>query len=252
MSEIPAVHRHSAGRVVLLADVHLDATRPAMLGRFRGLCERAAGAGHPVYILGDLFEAWIGDDDDDALAEDVVAALAALTAGAPAWFMPGNRDFLVGERFLRRTGLGWLDDPALVELFGRRALLCHGDTLCTDDVAYQRFRAEARTAAWREAFLARPLAERRRLAAGLRDDSRDAMADKDAGAMDVNADAVADALRRHDAELLVHGHTHRPARHEHDVDGRRAERWVLADWYHDPAVLVADADGTRPVAPEDV
>ena len=251
MTDIAAAHQHSRGRVLFLADLHLDSARPGMLRRFESFCRRAARRGDPVYILGDLFEAWIGDDDDDPLARSVTAMLAALTdAGTPTWFMAGNRDFLVGERFLAATGAGWLEDPTLVDLFGARTLLCHGDTLCTDDHAYQRFRAEVRTAAWQSAFLDRPLAERRRVAADLRANSREAMASKDGGSMDVNAEAVEAAVRAAGADRLIHGHTHRPGRHEHVVDGRPVERWVLADWYEAPGVLVADPDGLSPCAPE--
>lgn len=247
------VQRHRHGHVLLLADLHLDAARPVMLERFQAFCRRAAQRGDPVYLLGDVFEAWIGDDDDGPVARAVTTALAELTgAGAPVWFMPGNRDFLVGGDFLARTGVTWLDDPAIVDLHGVRTLLCHGDTLCTGDLAYQRFRSQVRSPEWREQFLARPLSERRALAAGLRDDSQEATGAKTRDAMDAAPEAIAEAVRTHRAERMIHGHTHRPARHVHEIDGREVERWVLADWYREPAVLVAGADGLALRTPEDL
>ncbi len=240
-----SIPRHRAdGPVLFVADLHLEPARPAMIEAFRAFCAGPARAAQALYILGDLFEVWIGDDDDDPDLASIQDALAGLTAaGVPAWFMAGNRDFLVGERFFRRTGLQPLGDEQLIDLFGVRTLLCHGDTLCTDDVDYQRFRARVRDPGWQREFLAQPLAERRRIAGGLRSDSGDAMAAKEAAAMDVNADAVAAAFARTGAERLVHGHTHRPGRHELTVDGRRVERWVLGDWYEHASMLVATAAG---------
>jgi UDP-2,3-diacylglucosamine hydrolase len=247
------VHRHRHGHVILLADLHLDAARPAMLERFRSFSRRAAQRSDPVYLLGDVFEAWIGDDDDGPVARTVMSALAELTgAGTPVWFMPGNRDFLVGADFLARTGVTWLEDPTIIDLHGVRTLLCHGDTLCTGDIAYQRFRSQVRSAEWREAFLARPLSERRALAAGLRADSGEATGTKTSEAMDATSEAIAEAVRTHHAERIIHGHTHRPARHVHAIDGGEVERWVLADWYREPAVLVAGPGGLSFRAPEDL
>lgn len=241
-----ALPRHDGQQPVLfIADLHLDPARPEMIGRFEDFCAHGARAAQALYILGDLFEVWIGDDDDDPALERVLDALGALTqaAGVPAFFMTGNRDFLVGPRFYARTGLQPLPDEHLIELFGRRALLCHGDTLCTDDVDYQRFRTMVRDPDWMRDFLERPLAERRHLAENLRNDSGKAMAAKERAAMDVNADAVADAVARHHAELLIHGHTHRPGHHRHTAGGRHFERWVLADWYREASMLAATPGG---------
>jgi len=239
----PAPSHHGHEPVLFVADLHLDPARPEMIKRFEEFCAGPARAAQAVYILGDLFEVWIGDDDDDPQVARVLDAVAALVhaAGIPAWFMVGNRDFLVGDRFHEYTGLQPLPDEQLIDLFGRRALLCHGDTLCTDDVDYQRFRAMVRDPAWRREFLERPLAERRHVAENLRLDSGEAMADKSADAMDVNEAAVVDALRRHRADCLIHGHTHRPGMHTHHVDGRSVERWVLGDWYESASMLVATA-----------
>lgn len=237
--------RHERGPVMFIADLHLDRHHPGV-ERFRALCAGRARAAAALYVLGDLFDAWIGDDDPEPVHAAVIEALAGLTAaGVPAYFMAGNRDFLIGEDFLRRTGLTALSDPTVVDLFDRRTLLCHGDTLCTDDVDYQRFRAQVRGAEWQREFLAKPLDERRRIADGLRGGSRDAMADKASAIMDVNTEAVTAALREHGADWLIHGHTHRPARHEHAIGDAIAERYVLSDWDREPSILVADRKGIR-------
>lgn len=237
--------RHDRGPVLFIADLHLDRDHPGV-ERFRALCAGRARTAAALYILGDLFDVWIGDDDPEPVHASVIEALAGLTAaGVPAYFMAGNRDFLIGDDFLRRTGLQALTDPTVIDLFGRRTLLCHGDTLCTDDVAYQQFRVQVRSRDWQREFLAKPVDERRRIADGLRGGSRDAMADKSSAIMDVNAGAVDAALREHGADWLIHGHTHRPARHTHAIDQRTAERYVLSDWDDEPSMLVAEAGGLR-------
>jgi len=241
-------HRYTDGIVLFLADLHLDPPRPAMIERFVAFCRNDARRADAVYLLGDLFEVWIGDDEDNPGLAPVVESLAMLTAaGIATYFMAGNRDFLVGDDFLRRTGVQRIDDPLAIDLFGTRTVLCHGDTLCTDDVAYQAFRARVRTPAWQQEFLARPLAERRQIAEGLRGDSVAAMADKETATMDVNPDALAQLVREHGAERVIHGHTHRPARHDERIDGRAVERWVLGDWYHSASMLRATPGGLEPV-----
>ncbi len=229
--------------VLFLADLHLDPARPAMLQAFHAFCAGPARQARAVYILGDLFEAWIGDDDDHPAWAEVTASLAALTArGIALYFMPGNRDFLVGEAFLEATGAIGLADIELIDLGGRRTVLCHGDTLCTGDTAYQAFRARVRAADWQREFLARPLADRRALAAGLREDSGSAMSGKTVAAMDVQPEAVRTLCRKHRAERIIHGHTHRPTHDRWDVDGRSVDRWVLAAWF-DTARFARARDG---------
>ena len=198
-----------------------------MLDSLTRLLRADAGDVDAIYILGDLFEVWVGDDDDSPLSCTVRAALAAAARRCPVFVMRGNRDFLFGERFAADTSATLVPDPTVAEVDGERVLLAHGDAYCTADAEYQRARARLRSAAWQQEVLAQSLTERRRLAATLRAESRAANANKPDNIMDVTPQAVANALADADAATLVHGHTHRPA--IHDVgDGRR--RIVLGDW----------------------
>ena len=218
--------------VLFISDLHLDATRPEATHAFhRFLQDRAANA-EALYILGDLFEAWVGDDDDAALAGAVVEALAKLTnGGTPTFFAHGNRDFLVGEEFARQSGISLLEESSVVELGDQRVLLMHGDSLCIDDHDYQQFRAMVRSPDWQAQFLALPLTARRALAAQARDASRISTRGKPMEIMDVNTAAVEQIMRAHGTRRLIHGHTHRPAVHELDLDGAPATRTVLGDWF---------------------
>ena len=202
----------------------------------------AASAG-ALYVLGDLFEYWVGDDDLDDPFNAVVAGFFRryVAGGRSLYVLHGNRDFLIGERFARETGATLLQDPALIG----DTLLMHGDTLCTDDADYQAWRRTARSEAWQRDFLAKPLAERRGVVRGLREKSKEVIQAKPADIMDVNDDAVREALRRHAARRLIHGHTHRPGRHAVEVDGRRCERWVLPDWYGAGGYLEIAGDKAR-------
>ena len=186
-----------------------------------------AGGADAIYILGDLAEVWVGDDDDSASANALREALGAAAARRPVFVMRGNRDFLLGDRFAADTGVALIPDPSVINVDGQRVLVAHGDAYCTRDVAYQRARAQLRSPQWRARVLAKPLAERRALAARLRAESAAAGANKAAHIMDVTPAAAAAALAAADAPLLVHGHTHRPA--IHDLDGGR-RRIVLGDW----------------------
>ena len=202
-----------------------------------------------LYILGDLFESWVGDDGlelpfNKRVAEDLTRAARA----TPMFFMHGNRDFLVARRFSDETGVRLIEDPAIVDLYGRRTLLMHGDTLCTDDVQYQAFRKQVRDPRWQQAVLSRPLAERLAMARGLRGESEGAKQGKSMEIMDVSPTAVEAAFRDNDCDLLIHGHTHRPMRHVHDVDGRERERWVLTDWYERGGYLEVTPQSQRFIA----
>lgn len=224
---------------LFIADLHLDASRPQITRLFEHFLagEEARGA-DAVYILGDLVEAWVGDDDDAELPERIAMVTRALReAGVPVYFMVGNRDFLLGEAFAQRAGITLLDDGTVHDLYGRATLLMHGDLLCTDDVAYQTVRRQVRTPEWKAQILAMPLDARRAFAAKAREDSRAHTGATMETIMDVNADAVAAAMRQAGVTRLIHGHTHRPAIHRFDLDGQPAERIVLGDWYEQGSVL---------------
>lgn len=218
---------------LFVSDLHLSESRPAANEAFFAFVEGKARSAEALYILGDLFEYWVGDDDVEEPFNAVIAGfLRALSrSGVKLAVMQGNRDFLFGQRFCDETGARLLPDPTVVELGGVRTLLMHGDTLCTRDTDYQEWRRVARSAEWQRDFLKRPRPARRELALEMRERSSLAIGAKAMEIMDVDDDAVREALRRHGVTRLIHGHTHRPGRHEIEVDGRRCERWVLPDWY---------------------
>jgi UDP-2,3-diacylglucosamine hydrolase len=225
-------------KALFISDLHLDPEQPAIARQFLGLLAGDARSASALYILGDLFEVWLGDDDPDPAAREIVAALRELTAsGVPCRFMHGNRDFLVGDRFARDTGCELLADGTIVELFGERVLLMHGDVLCTDDHSYQRLRRILRNPATLWAFRHMSLAQRRRLARRLRAGSRMHVGETPPEIMDVNPMAVAGAMSLAGVRTMVHGHTHRPAIHSLEIDGQPARRIVLGDWHAHGSVL---------------
>ena len=234
-------------RTLFISDLHLAAVRPQATAAFFAFLEHEAARCAALFILGDLFEYWIGDDDlGDPFNASVAQALArAVARGVKVSVMHGNRDFLIGSEFCRVAGATLLEDPHAVDLRGRRAILMHGDTLCTDDHDYQNWRRTARSPAWQRDFLSASLGERRERIVALRAKSKEVIQVKPAEIMDVNEDAVRSALRKHGSDLLIHGHTHRPARHKLNVDGNACERWVLPEWYGPGGYLVADAAGLR-------
>lgn len=230
---------------IFISDLHLCPTRPAINALFARFIRDTAPQAEALYILGDFFEYWAGDDD---LADPFHAAIARQLArlaqsGTRIYLMHGNRDFLIGADFLRAAGATLLPDPTLIDLYGQATLLMHGDTLCSDDMAYQNFRAQVRSPEWQRTFLTTPLAARKAQIEALRKQSEQAKSTKPAEIMDTNADTVATTLRAHGYPRLIHGHTHRPARHVHEVDGKRCERWVLPDWYETGGYLRCDAAG---------
>lgn len=218
---------------LFISDLHLSEDRPAANERFFSFLEETARGADSLYILGDFFESWIGDDD---LAYPFNAVIAGVLRelsrhGVAIYLMHGNRDFLIGPRFCDATGATLLEDPTVVELEGEKTLLMHGDTLCTDDLDYQAWRRTARSGTWQREFLGKSLDERRRAVGGMREKSKEVVQAKPAEIMDVNADAVREAMQRHGVKRLIHGHTHRPGRHAVDLGKVRGERWVLPDWY---------------------
>jgi UDP-2,3-diacylglucosamine hydrolase len=218
---------------LFISDLHLTEERPEANERFIELLEGKGRAADALYILGDFFEYWIGDDDLEAPFNAVIASVLGELArrGVAVYLMHGNRDFLLGERFCAATGARLLADPSVHEIQGVRTLLMHGDTLCTDDLDYQNWRRTARSEAWQREFLAKSLDERRSAIVWMREKAKEAVQAKPAEIMDVNDAAVAQAMRDHGVTRLVHGHTHRPGRHALTIEGHAAQRWVLPDWY---------------------
>ena len=235
--------------VFFISDLHLSASRPEINRVLFEFLRGPARGAESLYILGDLFEYWAGDDDlGEPFNASVVGALAECSRAGPSLhIMHGNRDFLLGTDFAAACNARLIDDPHSLDLFGTRTLLMHGDTLCTDDVDYQRFRAEVRAPAWRKEFLSLPLAVRKEKIGALRARSEKEKRRKAPEIMDVNRGAVDATLREHGYPRLIHGHTHRPARHEDRVDGRVCERWVLADWYRAGSYLRCDEHGCAPI-----
>ena len=233
---------------LFVSDLHLDATRPDITRLFLDFLEGKARTSEALYVLGDLFEAWVGDDDPSEIGAQVAQGLYALSkAGVPVHFMRGNRDFLIGRDFAQRAGMRLLPDPSVAVLYGTPVLLMHGDLLCTADVAYQAFRAQTRDPAWQRQFLSQPLQARLAFAAQaraasqahqsrLRGDDGDARLET---ITDVETGTVDSTLARFGIDTLIHGHTHRPAIHS---DGGRT-RIVLGDWYEQGSLLRMSADG---------
>lgn len=243
---------------LFISDLHLDPERPEVTRLFGDFIDGEARTADALYILGDLFEAWVGDDDPAEIGEFVARKLRGLSdAGVPVYFQHGNRDFLVGRDFAARAGLHLLPEAAVIVLYGRPTLLMHGDSLCTDDTAYQAFRAQTRDPAWRARFLAQPLAARLAFAAQARAASAQRQREMKTDdrtqfetITDVSPATVDATLQRYGIDTLIHGHTHRPTIHALDVDGRPARRVVLGDWFMTEAlaqgsVLRVDADGMR-------
>lgn len=228
------------------SDLHLDPSAPGIADRFVRFLAGPARSAQSLYLLGDLFEAWVGDDDPEPAHREVIAAIAALAAaGTLVYVMRGNRDFLIGERFCAESGALLLDDPAIVTVADTRVLLTHGDGLCVDDAAYQRLRALVRDPRVREGFARLPLAQRRRLADEARAGSREHLATAAEYITDVSPAAVEALFRAAAVGTLIHGHTHRPALHESKVDGRPVQRFVLGDWHAGAQVLHWDLGGPR-------
>ena len=232
-----------------VSDLHLSSSRPEANRVFLTFLTEVASKADGLYILGDLFEYWAGDDDlGDAFNRSIVAGLAATASGGvPVMLMHGNRDFLMSRTFANTTGAILLPDPTSVDLYGTGTLLMHGDTLCTEDQRYQSFRRRVRSAFAQRLFMLQPLSWRRAEIERARRISESEKRTKSAQIMDVTPEAVTEAFRECGCDRLIHGHTHRPARHEHVVDGRRCERWVLSDWYQTGQYLRVTRDGCESI-----
>jgi len=231
---------------LFISDLHLEFKQPDIGEQFLTFLAGEAREAEALYILGDLFEAWLGDDDPNPYYGDMKSALRRLTgADIPVYFMHGNRDFMIGAEFAAETGLTILDDPTVVDLYGERVLLCHGDSLCTDDIQYQQVRAVIRDSKWQAMMLAKSIEERIAVAVQGREESMQRGESLSGEIMDVNQDAVTAAMEEHGVDVLLHGHTHRPAVHSLNLGDRAATRIVLGDWYEQGSVVRWDADGPR-------
>jgi len=230
---------------LFISDLHLCASQPLTTQLFVQLTRDIAPKADALYILGDLFEYWAGDDDLNApFHQQVITAIRELsTNGTPVYIMHGNRDFLMDEQLAQACHATLLQDPALLDLYGTPTLLTHGDALCTDDREYQAFRQQVRQPAWRNNFLAQPLTQRKAQIEQLRKMSEDQKQTKSMEIMDVNLAAVAELFRVHHYPRLIHGHTHRQKHHLHEVDGKTCDRWVLGDWHATGNALRCDAEG---------
>ena len=231
-------------RTLFISDLHLDAGRPQITQLFLDFLETRASGSDALYILGDLFEAWIGDDDQSDMNQSVCQGLRQCAAsGTPVFVMHGNRDFLLGERFAEQSNATLLQDPTLIDLYGTPTLLMHGDLLCTDDTEYLSFREMVHDPQWQTGFLVKPLEQRRKIAVDMRALSKEKTSDKAEAIMDVNQAAVIQTMTENSVPRLIHGHTHRPDIHELLVSGERAQRFVLGDWYEQGSVLECSTEG---------
>ena len=229
---------------LFVSDIHLDVKRPAVVDLFNQFLLKRAINADALYILGDLFEYWIGDDAPHSEYQSTFDSLKKVSSSnTPVYFLHGNRDFLIASEFARRTGITLLTEEHVVNIHGQNILLMHGDTLCTDDIAYQRFRKKAHNKWLQWIVLHLPISTRQSLAQRLRDTSTQATAEKHADIMDVNQSAVEAAMHRNNTQILIHGHTHRPCKHEFKSNGEIFTRAVLGDWYTHGSVISVTTNG---------
>jgi UDP-2,3-diacylglucosamine hydrolase len=234
---------------LFIADLHLHTEEPAITAGFLRFLRGEARSADALYILGDLFEAWIGDDSPEPLNREIAKEIKALVdSGVPCFFIHGNRDFLLGKRFARESGMTLLPEEQCLDLYGRKVLIMHGDTLCTDDTGYLAFRAKVHQPWLQTLFLALPLFIRRRIAAKMRDDSKNANSHKSMEIMDVNAHAVVEVMKKHQVQWLIHGHTHRPAVHELTANEQPAFRVVLGAWHSEGSMVKVTTDNVELIA----
>jgi UDP-2,3-diacylglucosamine hydrolase len=231
---------------LFISDLHLCTERPAITELFLSFLEQQAAFSAALYILGDLFEIWLGDDDTGADNQRIVSGLRGLAdRGVPVYLIHGNRDFLMGEAFSANSGCRLLSDPSVIDLYGKPTVIMHGDSLCTEDTVYQIRRSELRSNAWKKWFLSLSFAERKDLGQQYRMESREKTAAKSDIITDVHAPSVAQLMREHHVTQLIHGHTHRPAIHDFRLDGQAAQRIVLGAWYTQGSVLDCNENGCR-------
>ena len=230
---------------LFISDLHLSEAEPHITQLLLNFLSDTAPQAEALYILGDLFEYWAGDDDRSTpFHQEIINAISTLSKqDTPVFIMHGNRDFLMGAEFAYACHATILADPTVIDLYGTPTLLTHGDALCTDDVQYQAFRQQVRQADWRNNFLAQPLSQRKAQIEQLRKMSEDQKQSKAMEIMDVNFDAVAELFRSNNYPRMIHGHTHRQKHHQHEVDEKKCDRWVLGDWHATGNALRCDAAG---------
>ena len=225
--------------IIFISDLHISLEKTDITRRFISFLNEQAGTAGAVYILGDLFDTWIGDDDNTPPNKKVKTQLKQLTnSGTQVYLQQGNRDFLIGQQFCKETGVTLLDDYAVIDINGVKTLLTHGDLLCTDDIPYQDFRKKSHTDEWKQNVLTKPLLLRLLVARWYRFRSFFHKRKKSQDIMDVNQQTIINAMQEHDCLRLIHGHTHRPAIHDFNIDGIPAQRFVLAEWKKDSAELL--------------
>jgi UDP-2,3-diacylglucosamine hydrolase len=231
---------------LFISDLHLEADRPDIAKQFLQFLEQDASEADDLYILGNLFEAWVGDDDPNTHYFTIKRALRKLVDnGIPVYFMHGNRDFMIGKGFANETGVEILKDPHKALMYGEHVLLSHGDVLCTDDVPHQQVRKMTRDPDWQASILAKPLKDRLRMAEEARRQSLEQTINQSMEITDVNQEAVTLVIEKFQVDILLHGHTHRPAVHDIDLGRRKAKRIVLGDWYNQGSVVRWDSRGPK-------
>jgi UDP-2,3-diacylglucosamine hydrolase len=232
-------------QTLFVSDVHLDQKRPHIVAAFCRFLEQCSSA-DALYILGDLFEYWIGDDDPAIGLEPVISGIQNLgNTGVPVYFIHGNRDFLVGKKFSKQTQCKILPEETVIDLYGTPTLIMHGDTLCTDDIAYQNYRKKARNPILQKTLLMLSVKRRLKIAEGLRKKSKSATQEKPEDIMDVNQKTVEQVMQKYNVKHLIHGHTHRPAEHKFNLDNDSYQRMVLGDWYEHGSVLRCTPDSLQ-------
>lgn len=226
------------GETLFISDLHMDSDHPEIQRQFFDFLQQDAKGSDALYILGDLFEVWLGDDDDNSDHLKTIEALRTLSqSGTPIYIQHGNRDFLIGKDFEKNAGCTLLPDPYLLDLYGEHILIMHGDLLCTDDVEYQALRQQVRDPQWQKEILQLPLGARKQFAKDLRAQSQLKTQAKPENIMDVSQDTVEQYMKEYDVKILVHGHTHRPGKHQWNNNNAQFQRIVLGDWYSQGSVL---------------
>lgn len=228
---------------LFISDLHLHPDHPEIEQSLLAFLQQDNSDTDAIYILGDLFEFWLGDDDIETPYKEVITALQQASSRVPLFFLPGNRDFLVGVTFQADTGCKIIEDGLVFDLYGKKTMLLHGDTLCTDDIEYQRFRTEVRSDSWKDNVMAMALDERRQFFRSLRQQSQNAIREKSSHILDVNSDAVISAFKTSGIDLMIHGHTHRPGIHTYKVSDKTVRRIVLGDWFEQGSLLTCMENG---------